>query len=144
MKLCTVLLVVVCGTFAGCASTPERSAARKLASYSTPGASGEVVAGSYGYFSLTGRWPKEVADLLAGLREIDRMPDFVHTMRELVLTESDDGLAVTFVSRDGVRGDLKLKPPTQKRPNKAPEQAPTAGTSAAEQPLVPAAVVAHL
>ena len=29
-------------------------------------------------------------------------------------------------------------------PNKPPEPTPTAGTSAAEQPLVPAAVVAHL
>ena len=32
----------------------------------------------------------------------------------------------------------------KKRANKAPEPTPTAGTSAAEQPLVPAAVVAHL
>ncbi len=29
-------------------------------------------------------------------------------------------------------------------PNKSPEPTPTSGTSAAEQPLVPAAVVAHL
>jgi hypothetical protein len=32
----------------------------------------------------------------------------------------------------------------KKQPNKAPEPTTTAGTSAAEQPLVPAAVVAHL
>ncbi len=31
-----------------------------------------------------------------------------------------------------------------KRPNQSPEPTPPAGTSAAEQPLVPAAVVAHL
>ena len=33
---------------------------------------------------------------------------------------------------------------SEKRANKAPEPTTTAGTSAAEQPLVPAAVVAHL
>jgi hypothetical protein len=32
----------------------------------------------------------------------------------------------------------------KKKPNQSPEPTPTAGTSAAEQPLVPAAVVAHL
>ena len=32
----------------------------------------------------------------------------------------------------------------RKMPNKAPEPTTIAGTSAAEQPLVPAAVVAHL
>ena len=33
---------------------------------------------------------------------------------------------------------------SSQRPNQTPEPTPTAGTSAAEQPLVPAAVVAHL
>jgi hypothetical protein len=32
----------------------------------------------------------------------------------------------------------------KEEPNQSPEPTPTAGTSAAEQPLVPAAVVAHL
>ena len=65
------------------------------------------------------------------------------------LLECDSGLSRSFptpfepdlVSR-GRRYLAAFEHP--ETPNKAPEPTPTAGTSAAEQPLVPAAVVAHL
>jgi hypothetical protein len=40
--------------------------------------------------------------------------------------------------------DMTAMSPDEKRPNKAPEPTPMLGTSAAEQPLVPSTVVAHL
>jgi len=46
-----------------------------------------------------------------------------------------------LILADAGRIGLRLE---KQKPNQSPEPTPTAGTSAAEQPLVPAAVVAHL
>ena len=54
---------------------------------------------------------------------------------------------ISYQERLGDSGGQKLAGWTQfiiKLPNQALEPTPTSGTSAAEQPLVPAAVVAHL
>lgn len=60
------------------------------------------------------------------------------------------GFSILFFEGSPIEASIEVNPDTavrfrlEKRPNQAPEPTPTAGTSAAEQPLVPAAVVAHL